>query len=68
MLVSGVAFALLLVVLLKATVDNKLATYPGRVAMLSLFLLAFAALGTASAVMYRRLARARGFRAGSAGD
>lgn len=61
---SCVAVTLLLAVLVKAAADQTLGADPGRVAMLGLFLVAFAAFGTANAVIYRRLERTKSLRAG----
>ena len=59
MLGSGVAVALLLVVLLKAAGDHTLGADPRRAVMLCLFLLLFAAFGIANALIYRRLESTR---------
>lgn len=59
MLGSGVAVALLLVVLLKAAGEHTLGADPGRALLLCLFLLLFAAFGIANALAYRRLESAR---------
>lgn len=64
MLGSCVAVTLLLAVLVKAAEDGTLGADPGRLAMLCLFLVAFAAFGTANAVIYRRLVPSKSLRAG----
>ncbi len=65
MLGSGVAVLLLLAVMLKAAADETLGRDPRQMALIFLFLVAFAAFGTANAVLYRRVARKKNLRAGS---
>lgn len=64
---AAAGIVLLLLVLMKAAVEQQLGAHPGKTAMICFFLLLFAGFGIANALLYRRLNRGK-LRAGANED